>query len=366
MLFDPQKIRRELHEMPELALNEHQTCQYIQDHLHVLNVSEVYNNVGGTTGVIGYIRTGVPGPVMALRADMDALPFTVDGKPCAIHACGHDGHCAMVLAAASRLVGQIKRGTLKLIFQPAEESLQGAPAMIRAGAVDDVDILIGAHIRPMQDIPAGTLCSGVQHTASGTTYITVHGQQAHASRPHLGVNAVDVGLAIVQGIQSLWFDPRQTWSIKATQFHGDAGATNTVPNQAKITFDVRAQTNELMDEVRAKMRQVAEHTALALGATAQVDDTHYCPAAIYTPELKAEVGEVIQTLFGPEALQPDCAGGGEDFHFYKLHKPTMQVAYFGVGVGATPGLHAANMQFDDSLLIKGTDVMVEMVKRHLG
>lgn len=365
-IFDPQILRRELHQLPELALHEHRTAQYILDHLHVLNITQVQSNVGGTPGIVAYIRGQEPGPVMALRADMDALPFCIDGQNCAIHACGHDGHCAMVLSAASRLIGQIRRGALKLIFQPAEESLAGAPALIQAGVMDDVDILLGAHICAQKDVPAGKLCSGVQHTACGTTYVTIEGRAAHASRPHLGVNAIDTALQIIQGVQSLWFDPRLSWSITATQLHGDSGATNTIPAHAKITFDIRAQTNELMDDLRPKFYRMIECTGQAMGAKVTIEDDIFCPAAVYTPSLKDEVGEVIQTLFGPEALHEDSRGGGEDFHFYKLHKPSIEAAYFGVGVGATPGLHLANMDFDDSLLMRGTDVMVEMVKRRLG
>lgn len=179
-IYDPTALRRELHEMPELALHEKRTSAYVAEKLKALGI-ETHENVGGSTGVVGIIRGTEPGPVFMLRADMDALPFVIDGKPCCIHACGHDGHTAMLLAAASRLKDKIKRGTLKLLFQPAEETLQGAPVIIKAGVIDDVDYALGAHIRPIQDVPAGMLCAAVRHTASTTLNIVIKGRGAHAS-----------------------------------------------------------------------------------------------------------------------------------------------------------------------------------------
>lgn len=364
LIYDPAVLRRELHEMPELAMQEVKTSAYVLEKLQALGIEA--HRIGETTGVLGIIRGTEPGPVMMLRADMDALPFTIDGKDCAIHACGHDGHTAMLLAAASRLVGHVKRGTLKLLFQPAEEKIIGAPAMIREGVIDDVDLILGAHIRPIQDVPAGKLCAGVRHTASSTAFVTVKGRGAHASRPHLGVNSIDLGCAIVNAVQSIWLDPRAIWSMKATQFHADSGATNTVPDNARITYDIRTETNELMAEIQEKMKAAVENTARAFGGEATIDFPEYCPAAVYDEDFRQEVADTIVECFGAENLVGDCGGGGEDFHFYKLYKPSMKAAYFGVGVGAEPGLHAATMHFDDSLLVMGVDVFEKMVLKHLG
>jgi len=297
-IYDPQALRRELHEMPELALHEEKTAAYVAEKLEALGI-ETHRNVGGTTGVLGIIRGKEPGPVMMLRADMDALPFVIDGKPCCIHACGHDGHTAMLLAAASRLKDKEGRG-------------------------------------------------------------------AHASRPHLGVNAIDVSCAVIEGVQAIWLDPKMSWSSKATQIHADAGATNTVPDKARITFDVRAQTNDLMDALLKRMEEVVNGTAAAYGAKGKLIRNAVCPACWYDDDFTAEVADAIRETAGEENLAHDCGGGGEDFHFYKLHRPQMKAAYFGVGVGATPGLHAATMHFDDSLLKLGVNVFENMVLRHLG
>ena len=270
--LDPVELWKTLHAMPELAMREVKTAAYVAETLRAVGVEDVKEGVGGT-GVTGYIRSGVPGPVVMLRADMDALPFTIDGKPCAIHACGHDAHTAMLLCAASRLVGRLKKGSVKLCFQPAEETIEGALAMIEAGVLEDVDYALGGHIRPIQDVPAGSICSGISHSASTTVKVTITGRSAHAARPHLGVNTIDVACQVVQAVQSLWFNPALTWSVKATQIHADRGATNSIPDCAHITFDGRAGTNPLMEELRERFTKAVTLSAEALGAEARIDWT---------------------------------------------------------------------------------------------
>lgn len=229
-----------------------------------------------------------------------------------------------------------------------------------------MDYALGAHIRPIQDVPAGMLCAAVRHTASTTLNIVIKGRGAHASRPHLGINAIDAACALMNGIQAIWLDPKMSWSAKATQIHADSGATNTVPDLARITYDCRAQTNELMDDLLAQIRRVAAGTAAAYGAEAEVILRDQSPACLYNDDFVAEVAEAIKETAGPDKLAPDCGGGGEDFHNYKLARPEIKAAYFGVGVGATPGLHASTMHFDDTLLPLGVAVFENVVLRHLG
>ena len=157
-------IFNDLHQIPEVGFQEFKTSAYLADKLEALGY-EVTRNLGGT-GVVGVVKGAEPGPVMLLRADMDALPFVIDGEHKAIHACGHDAHCSMVLAAASLLKDKVKRGTLKILFQPAEETLGGALAIINAGVLEDVDFAVGLHIRPVQDLPFGKLSPAVHHSSS--------------------------------------------------------------------------------------------------------------------------------------------------------------------------------------------------------
>ena len=199
MALNVVEIWRDLHKTPELGFEEEKTSAYLAEALEKLGFA-VTRGVG-KTGVMGVIRGAEPGPVLMLRADMDALPFrNDDGSIEAVHACGHDSHCAMVLAAASELAGRVRRGTLKILFQPGEETLHGALEVLKSGAVDDVDIALGCHVRPIQDIPTGTCAAAVRHTSSTFADIVIHGRTAHASRPHLGVNCAEVAAAVTQAV----------------------------------------------------------------------------------------------------------------------------------------------------------------------
>ncbi len=363
--LDPVALWEDLHQIPELAMQEVKTAAYVAKTLQDLGI-ETQTQLGGTTGVMGIIRGSEPGPVVMLRADMDALPFTIDGKPCAIHACGHDSHTAMLLAVASRMKDQVKKGTLKLLFQPAEEAISGALAMIDAGVLEDVDYALSSHIRPIQDVEAGKVCPGVMHSASHTMFVEIEGRSAHAARPHLGVNTIDVACAIIQNVQAQWFNPADVWSAKCTQLHADAGASNSIPGKARLTFDCRAGTNPLMADFNERFARIVKNTAEAFGAKAEIIEGGNCPAAEYDEDFKEMVREAIVNVCGADAVAKDCGGGGEDFHFFKMAKPSIKAAYFGVGVGATPGLHNADMHFDPKYLINGVNITVDVAKRLVG
>ena len=165
MSFEVKSLYEDLHQMPELGFQEVKTSAYVVEKLKEMGYTNITTGVG-KTGVVAVEEGAEPGPCVMLRADMDALPFKVDGKDCVIHACGHDSHTAMLLAAAALLKGKIKRGKLKLLFQPAEETLKGALAVIEDGVLDDVDMALGLHIRPEGDIPDGTIAAALLHSAS--------------------------------------------------------------------------------------------------------------------------------------------------------------------------------------------------------
>lgn len=220
MALNVVEIWRDLHKTPELGFEEKKTSAYLAEALEKLGYA-VTRGVG-KTGVMGVIRGAEPGPVLMLRADMDALPFrNDDGSIEAVHACGHDSHCAMVLAAASELAGRVRRGTLKILFQPGEETLHGALEVLKSGAVYDEDLV-------------------------------------------------------------------------------------------------------------------------------------------------AELAGTIREVLGDECLARDCGGGGEDFHFFKKERPHIRAAYFGVGAGCTPGLHARNMTFDETQLDMGVRVLTAAALKHVG
>lgn len=365
-MMDVVSVWKDLHEFPELAFQEVRTSAYLADALEKLGY-EVTRGVG-KTGVVGVLRGEEPGPVLMLRADMDALPFPKeDGTIEAVHACGHDAHCAMVLCVAERLVGRVKKGTLKIVFQPAEEKLQGALCLLEAGVIDDVDVALGCHLRPIQDIPAGTCCAAVRHLSSTFAKIDIHGRTAHASRPHLGINCAEVASSVTLAIAAIKGNPALVWSCKVTGIEATAGAVNIIPDTATVTLDIRAQTNELMEELLEKIRMAAEGSAAAYGATAKlVLPGGVVPAAVYDEDLVGDVTETIRDTLGADKLAKDCGGGGEDFHFYKKMRPTIRAAYFGVGAGCTPGLHNRDMHFDPVHLDMGVKVMTAQALKIVG
>lgn len=229
--LDPRNIYDDLHQIPELGFEEFKTSAYLADKLEAMGY-KVTRNIGGT-GVIGEIKGAEPGPVMMLRADMDALPFLIDGAKKNIHACGHDAHSAMLLAAASELVGKVKRGTLRILFQQGEETLKGALAVIDAGVIEDVDIALGLHIRPIQDIAYGEMSPAVRHAASTFVHVTINGLSSHGARPHLGVNAIEAAAVAINAITAIKINPIVPWSCKVTSISGGGTAPNIIPDKVK-------------------------------------------------------------------------------------------------------------------------------------
>ncbi len=356
---------KDLHPLAELSNKEHKTQAYIVNALNALGI-ETQAPIGDT-GVVGIIRGADPGPTVMFRADMDALPYHDDDKGLvAIHACGHDSHCAMLLAAAHELKSIVKKGTLKLVFQPGEENLTGALAMIRDGLIEDIDIAVGGHIRPLTDLAPGEMCSKLKHVACATVDIKLSGKTAHASRPHLGVNPLDVAASLIQNVNALRFNPQEAWSIKATRMQCEPGAKNSLAQWAVVSYDLRAETNPLLQDMLRRLYLMADTTALAFETRAHCDLIEECPASEYDPELVAMIEEEICSIVGPEGLKETAGGGGEDFHFYKTKKPSVRTAYFGVGVGATPGLHCRNMTFDTGYLKNGVALWKRIAARLLG
>lgn len=366
MALNVVEIWRDLHKTPELGFEEEKTSAYLAEALEKLGYA-VTRGVG-KTGVMGVIRGAEPGPVLMLRADMDALPFrNDDGSIEAVHACGHDSHCAMVLAAASELAGRVRRGTLKILFQPGEETLHGALEVLKSGAVDDVDIAPGRHVRPIQDIPTGTCAAAVRHTSSTFADIVIHGRTAHASRPHLGVNCAEVAAAVTQAVAAIKGDPAKVWSCKVTSIQACAAAVNIIPDTATLKLDIRAQTNELMDELLEKVRMAAAGTAAAYGATAEV-----ILPGVRHPGRRLRRGPRRRTRRhdprGPRRRmpRPRLRRWRRGLPLLQEGTPAHPRRLLRRGAGCTPGLHARNMTFDETQLDMGVRVLTATALKHVG
>lgn len=354
-----------LHSMPEEGMQEFKTSEYLAKQLEILGY-KVTRNIG-ITGVVGTYNTGVPGPTLAIRADMDALKHLISGEIKFIHSCGHDAHAAMVLVAASRLINNVKKGTLKIVFQPGEETLLGAQAMIKDGLLEDIDIMLGLHLRPIQDASMGQASPGVYHAASAVLDVTIQGLTAHGARPHLGINAIDAAALAILAVNSIRTNPIIACSAKVTAINAGGAASNAIPNKATLVLDVRAQTNAAMQDLQAKIKAAITAAAATIGATAEVTIRGEVPAAELDDTLTNEVAEVIEEVLGAENLIPRLQNpGGEDFHYFAVKKPGLKAAYFGLGCDLEPGLHDPNMDFNKDALENGVNILTKMVLKKLG
>lgn len=357
-----------LHEIPEPGFEEFKTAAYISQQLKNAGYA-VQDHFNDTTGIVAVLDSGVPGPTLALRADMDALSHIIDGISCARHTCGHDGHSSVVLAAAEELIAEraIVKGRLKLIFQPAEELGAGALAMVAGGAVDDVDMILGFHLRPAEECAAGSAIPAVYYSACSTLEVTVQGRIAHGARPHLGVNALDAAVAAVQAVNAVHMSPNSVWSAKATRFICDAGVTNSIPDQARVTFDLRAAENSEMSELQLRVERAIEHSVAAYGASAQIEVLKAMPAAVIDEEMTALISDAIVSELGESALMPvRSTPGSEDFFQYPVQRPAVKAGFWGLGAGVVPGLHHPDMRFELGSLPVGVRIFKACVKRVLG
>lgn len=360
-----QEVYQYIHEKPEIAFEEVRTSAFLADELEKYGY-KVTRGIGGTTGVLGVLDSGVPGPVLGMRADMDALKYEIDGKTEYRHACGHDSHSGMVMAAAREIADRgIEKGKLYVIFQPGEESLKGSNSIIKSGLFNDMTEIVGIHLRPIGEAVLGTATAALWHGGCAPTTIRIKGMTAHGARPHLGINPVETAILMANAINSIRIDPRVSHSIKITRIDTGVGTVNTIAEEAVMTVDVRCQNNEEMDKLLEKMNRAIQSTAEAMGATAEVDTT-YVPAAIYSDEMTATNAEAICEVLGKENLVPDIhTPGSEDFHFFaKLLG--CKAGYIGLGADLVPGLHSKDMKFNTEALYKGVEILVSVVGKRLG
>ena len=357
-----------LHTIPEEGFQELKTSAFLAEKLESYGY-DVTRNVGGETGIIGIYDSGRSGPVVALRADMDALGHIIDGKHVSRHTCGHDGHMSMLLAAAQIIKEKqlVKRGKLKILFQPAEELGSGANSMIRGGAIDDVEYIFGAHVRPFEEAENGQASPAIHYASSCRMVIAFHGKPAHGARPHLGINALDAAVQAVNAVNAIHLKPTDNYSVKATRFLCDSGVTNAIPAKAVVTWDLRAQYNKTMDELCAKFLPAIEGAAASIGATVEVLDSFRIPAAELNDEATALLADSISSILGKSnCIDPIYTPGGEDFFFYTVEKPSLKAGFFGLGCNLRPGLHHPDMSFDISALEDGVSIWIDLVERLLG
>lgn len=364
--------RHRLHQIAETAFAEHRTAEYVAEILESLGIS-VTTGVGGT-GVVGTLTRGSSAKSLGLRADMDGLPLKEStGLPYAaqheasMHACGHDGHMAMVLGAAALLVDdQDFEGTVQFVFQPAEEPGKGARAMIDDGLFDrfPMDAIFGLHNIP--GLPAGHLATraGAIMAGEDNFTITVTGRGGHASAPHLVVDPLVTGSQIVLGLQSIVsrsIDPLESAVVSCTDFTTD-GARNAIPTTVRITGDTRNFHPEASGLIESRIREVAEHTARAHGARAEVVYTREFGTTVNHPEATAQAVSAACAAVGEDQRDGQAAPimASEDFGIYAEHVPA-NFTLIGNGADSVP-LHSHDYDFNDAILPIGVRYYQHLVR----
>ncbi|WP_049627850.1 MULTISPECIES: M20 peptidase aminoacylase family protein [Bacillus] len=353
-------IFNHLHAHPEVSWKEYQTTEYLAEKLKAAGCRT--RTFDDCTGVVGEIGEG--SPVVAVRADIDALWQEVDGVFQANHSCGHDSHMTMALGTMMLLKSQPKlpKGTIRFIFQPAEEKGGGALKMIEKGVLDDVDYLYGVHVRPVQETANGRCAPSILHGSSQHIEGLIIGEEAHGARPHLGLNSIEIAALLVQKLSFIHLDPGIPHSVKMTKLQAGGESSNIIPGKASFSLDLRAQTNAAMEKLTAETERACEAAAAAFGAKIELQKEHSLPAAERNKEAEAIMASAISGILGEEHVdEPLVTTGGEDFHFYGLKVPNLKTTMLGLGCGLQPGLHHPHMTFDRSAIFTGVEILTAAV-----
>ncbi|HTE78716.1 MAG TPA: M20 aminoacylase family protein [Xanthobacteraceae bacterium] len=372
--------RRDLHAHPELRYDVHRTAGSVAEKLKSFGCDEVVPGIG-RTGVVGVIRGRKTGNktgnrVIGLRADMDALPIeeetglpyksTAPGK---MHACGHDGHTAMLLGAAKYLAETRNfAGTAVVIFQPAEEGGAGALAMVNDGLIKrfGIEEVYGMHNYPGLPVGQFAIRPGPMMAAADHLAIEIEGKGGHAARPHLAIDTILVGAQMINQLQSIVarnIDPLQSAVVSICMFQ--AGQTdNVIPQHAILRGTARSLTAEVRKVLQKRIGEVVEGTARTYGASAKITYTNGYPVVVNHERQTAFAADVAREIAGKDKVDVDVPPvmGAEDFAFMLNERPG---AFIFVGNGDTAGLHHPAYDFNDETIPVGTSYWVRLAETAL-
>jgi len=371
-------IRHCIHQHPELAFDEVHTARLVAARLEAWGY-QVTRGVGGT-GVVGTLRCGQGTRSVGVRADMDALPIHErTGLPYAsihegrMHACGHDGHTAILLGAARQLARTRNfDGTVHLIFQPAEEigAGGGAERMLADGLFErfPCDAIFGLHNHPGVETGTFLFRAGPLMAACDTVAITIRGKGGHAARPHQSVDPILVAGSLVMALQSVVarnIDPNETAVVTIGTLHA-GHAPNVIPDSARMELSVRSFSPEVRAALEARIRQLVSAHVEGYGATAEIDYQRGYPVLVNSERETEFARQVAEELVGADKVVANCAriAGSEDFAYFLQQRPGCFVR-LGNGVGR-PLLHNAGYDFNDELLTVGAAYWARLVERYLG
>jgi hippurate hydrolase len=378
-------IRRDIHAHPELCFKEERTADVIAKALTDWGIP-IHRGLG-KTGVVGIVKNGTSDRAVGLRADIDALPMTEHNQfahasrhPGKMHACGHDGHTAMLLAAARHLARHRNfDGTVYLIFQPAEEGGGGAREMMKDGLFEKfpMEAVFGAHNWPGMQVGQFALKTGAMMASSNEFSITIRGKGSHAALPHNGIDPVPIACQMVQAFQTIITRNRRPVDpgvISVTMIHAGE-ALNVVPDCCELKGTVRTFTHELIDLIEQRMKAIAEHTCAAFGATCEFEFRRNYPPTINHDAETAFARRALATVVGEDnVVEFEPTMGSEDFSFFLQGKPG---CYFMIGNGDGSHregghgmgpcmLHNPSYDFNDDLIPLGATAWVRIAEQWLG
>ncbi|AMX95033.1 amidohydrolase [Mesorhizobium sp. M7A.F.Ca.US.014.04.1.1] len=368
--------RQHLHQTPELNFDVFKTAAFVTEKLKAFGCDDVVTGLG-KTGVVGIIRGRQgEGPTIGLRADMDALPLNeISGKPYAstipgkMHACGHDGHTAMLLGAAKYLAETRNfTGSVAVIFQPAEEGGGGGNEMVKDGMMERFDIsrVFGMHNMPGLPVGQFAIRPGPIMAATAEFTITVRGKGGHAAMPHGTIDPIVITSQLVGALQTIASrstDPVEAVVVSVTKFHaGDA--YNIIPETAEIAGTVRTLRKEIAKKSEERIRSICDGLATAFGARIEVDYQANYPVTFNHAEETVFAGDVAMSVAGDahvhRGIQPVM--GGEDFSYMLEARPG---AFIFIGNGDTAGLHHPAYDFNDEVIPHGMSYWVKLAETAL-
>jgi amidohydrolase len=376
---DIQAWRRDIHEHPELLYDVHRTAAFVADRLREFGCDEVATGLG-RTGVVGVIKGRKPTGkgdvrVIGLRADMDALPIQEDTNlpyasktPGKMHACGHDGHTAMLLGAA-RYLAETRNfaGDAVVIFQPAEEGGAGAAAMIKDGLMDRfaIDQVYGMHNGPGIPLGAFAIRSGPIMASTDDINIRIEGLGGHAARPHISIDSVLVGAQLITALQSIVsrsVDPLESAVISICEFHA-GNARNVIPQTAELKGTVRTLTPAVKTLIAKRVREVVDGVAKMTGAKIDLEYVSKYPVTVnHGPQtdFATQVAKEIAGDANVHEMPPMM--GAEDFSYMLEARPG---AFIFCGNGNSAGLHHPAYNFNDESIVFGTSYWIKLVENTL-
>lgn len=371
---DVVKWRHHIHQNPELSFEEENTGKYVEEVLKSFPNIDVVRPA--KTSVVGILKGAKPGKTVAFRADMDALPMQEEtGLPYSskvenvMHSCGHDAHAAMLLGTAatlSKMQSQLK-GTVYFIFQHAEETPPGgAVDIIKSGVLKDVDAFFGMHVLP--DFPAGhvgILPDGAASTAQDVFHLTIIGKGSHGSMPHLGIDPIVAGAAIVSALQSVVsrnVTPGEMTVVTIGKFQsGDA--FNVIADRAELAASIRTTSEPTRKQVEARIKEIIDNIIEAYGADYKLDYISTYPAIQNDADLNAHARKSVVAILGKEQVfDAPMMTASEDFSYYREIAP---VSFMTLGIGEGAANHNPKFAVDDSALPNGVKAQVQIILDYL-